>query len=181
MSKRRGDSVAQAIARYAPNWRVADALGLGALMEGGTLGWGPFASGDHGQSHGPFQVYQVAHHDITVAESENPDYAVRYMLKSYEEAAAKVPESLWRSNPELASEKTAYLAERPLKDYYQTENVDAKWAQLQGKIPGLKRQPVGKLSGPGQLSSFGFGGGGSMSSSVLAIVVLVVLVLIIRK
>jgi hypothetical protein len=181
MSKRRGDSVAQAIARYAPNWRVADAMGLGALMEGGTLGWGPFASGDSGQSHGPFQIYQVAHHDITVAESENPDYAVRYMLKSYEAAAAKVPESLWRSNPELASEKTAYLAERPLKDYYQTEDVHAKWAGLQGKIPGLKRQPVGKLAGNAG-ATFGFGGGGSsMSGSVLAIVLLVVVVLIIRK
>jgi hypothetical protein len=157
-------------------------MGLGALMEGGTLGWGPFASGDSGQSHGPFQIYQVAHHDITVAESENPDYAVRYMEHAYEAAVKKVPESLWRTNPELASERAAFLAERPLKDYYQTEDVHAKWAQLQGKIPGLKRQPVGKLSGnAGQLDAFGLGGTGGLSGSVLAIVVLVVLVLVIRK
>jgi hypothetical protein len=181
MSKRRSDTVAQAIARYAPNSRIAEAMGLGALMEGGTLGRGPFNSGDYGQSHGPFQIYQVAHHDITVAESENPDYAVRYMLKSYEAAAAKVPQSLWTSNPELASERTAFLAERPLKDYYSTEDVHAKWAALQGKIPGLKRQPVGKLAGnSGALSSFG-GGGTTAGGSILAIVLLVVIVLVLRK
>jgi hypothetical protein len=174
------DSVAQAIARYAPNSRVAEAMGLGALMEGGTLGRGPFNSGDYGQSHGPFQIYQVAHHDITVAQSENPDYAVRYMLHSYESAAAKVPASLWKTNPELASERTAFLAERPAKDYYSTEDVHAKWAALQGKIPGLKRQPVGKLSGPGALSSFG-GGGTTAGGSILAIVLLIVIVLILRK
>lgn len=181
MSRRRGDTVAQAIARYAPNWRIADAMGLGALMEGGTLGRGPFASGDSGQSHGPFQIYQVAHHDISVAQSEDPDYAVRYMLRSYEAAAKKVPEELWRTNPELASERTAFLAERPLKDYYQTEDVHAKWAALQGKIPGLKRQPVGKLSGnAGAFSAMGIGGT-SGTSNVLAIVLLVVLVIIMRK
>ena len=181
------ETVAQAIAKYAPNQRVAEAMGLGALLEGGSLGSGGFGTGDAGQSHGPFQIYQVAHHDITPAQSEDPDYAVRYMLHSYEDAAAKVPDSLWKSNPELAAEHTAYLAERPAKDYLLTAGpatVDAKWKQVVGKIPQAQGQPVGTLPGPGAssplLSGFSSGVGG-LSGTMTAVVAIVLLIVIMRK
>lgn len=185
------ETVAQAIAKYAPNRRVAEAMGLGALLEGGSLGSGPFGVGDNGQSFGPFQIYQVAHHDITPTQSRDPDYAVRYMMGSYVNAAKKVPESLWRTNPELAAEKTAFMAERPLKDYFQTEDVDAKWRSMQGKIPGLGHKPW-KLS-PGDIGSGGGGVqalGGSLSSlstatglsgTVLIVVLAIILVIALRK
>ena len=178
------ETVAQAIAKYAPNQRVAEAMGLGALLEGGSLGSGGFGTGDYGQSHGPFQIYQVAHHDITVAQSEDPDYAVRYMLKSYEDAAAKVPDALWQSNPELAAEHTAYLAERPKYDYLQTagaSTIDTKWRQVVAQVPQAQGQPVGKLSGSGTQMLSGFGGVGGLSGTMTAVIAVVLLIVILRK
>ena len=177
------ETVAQAIARYAPDQHVAEAMGLGALLEGGSLGSSGFGVGDYGQSHGPFQIYHVAHPDVTTAEAENPDYAVRYMLPSYIAAAKKVPASLWNTNPEAAAEHTAYLAERPAQDYYASRGsaVHTDWQTLQGKIPGLSKQPW-QLPASGQDMLSGFSGGiGGMSGKVTAIVALVLLIIVIRK
>jgi hypothetical protein len=131
-------TVAGAIDTYAPNALVNAAMRLGALLEGGSLGPGPFGVGDSGHSHGPFQINDLYHSDITAAAAEDPAAAVQYMLPSYEGALRKVPLSLWKSDPELAAEQTAFFAERPAQDYitrFGQSTVDQKWQTATGVPP----------------------------------------------
>lgn len=136
-------TVSGAIDTYAPNAMVDAAMRLGALLEGGSLGAGPWhvnygTPTDPEHSVGPFQINLDAHNDITQGRAEDPAGAVQYMLPAYEGALRKVPLSLWKSDPESAAEQTAFLAERPARDYLETAGqagVDAKWQLATGVPP----------------------------------------------
>lgn len=135
-------TVLQAINDATRDSRVRAAMMLGALLEGGTLGAGPFEAGDSGTSFGPFQMHRggaLTSAGFTRAQAENPELAVMAMLGAYEAAVQQVPGSLWSSNPEAAAERAAYLAERPAQIYHQARGqgtVDRAWAQVQRVLKG---------------------------------------------
>jgi hypothetical protein len=111
----------EAVYRYAGDDKeLARAMLMGALMEGGNL-TGPWNSGDNGQSHGPYQIYQGAHAGmITPEESNDPDIATRFMLPKYKAAIAslrKEQPDLFETDPYLAAAIVAYRAERPAAMY----------------------------------------------------------------
>jgi hypothetical protein len=109
------NAVVDAITSQVSNARVQLALLMGSQLEGGQ---GPtFNPGDQGTSFGPFQIHLPAHPGVTAAEADNPAFAVSYMKGAYTSAAAKVSDSLWKSNPAAAAEQTVFLAERPAQDY----------------------------------------------------------------
>jgi hypothetical protein len=117
--------------------RVRASMALGALLEGGSLGTGPFGVGDQGTSFGPFQIHLPAHPGVSAAQAQDPASAVAFMLPAYTAAAAQVPSSLWTSNPQQAAEQTAYLAERPAVDYNSspgTGTVTSKWASVTSSL-----------------------------------------------
>ena len=138
-------AVADAIAGVTRDARVAEAMGLGALLEGGSLD-GPWAPGDQGTSFGPWQIHLPAHPDMTRALAEDPRLAALYMLPSYTHAVAAVPDALWRSDPMAAAARAAYLAERPAA-MYPPARVAAAWATLTGG--GAPSPGIVPLSGPG--------------------------------
>jgi cell wall-associated NlpC family hydrolase len=111
----------QAIDKYAGDDRdLALAMRVGALLEGGSL-TGPWASGDQGQSHGPYQIYQGAHAGrISVQDSLDPDAATRYMLADYRAGVNRVRSEypgLFQSDPYKAAALAAFYAERPAAMY----------------------------------------------------------------
>lgn len=115
--------------------RVRMAMKLGASLEGGL---GPtYGRGDGGGSRGPFQINHNMgmHADISPEDSEDPAKAAQYMLDEYQQAVAKVPDSLWSSNPKEAARQAAFYAERPAAMYDQGR-VDANWNQLFGGTGG---------------------------------------------
>lgn len=162
------DTVGAQIEAQAPNPMVRLAMRLGALLEGGTLGGGPFEVGDQGTSYGPFQIHLPAHPDVTATEAVDPAFAVHYMLPAYTAAAGAIAPSLWASNPELAAESAARVAERPAQDYVASRGrstVDRLWSIASGKAPDAG--PVGNTDKPG---SGGGGPGGCSSPSGVGVV-----------
>lgn len=145
-------AVADAIAGVTRDARVAEAMGLGALLEGGSLD-GPWAPGDQGTSFGPWQIHLPAHPDVTRALAEDPRLAALYMLPSYTHAVAAVPDALWRSDPMSAAARAAYLAERPAV-MYPPARVAAAWATLTG---GGVSPVGGGVPSPGITPLFGPG------------------------
>ena len=111
-------------------------MALGALLEGGSLGAGPFPTGDQGTSPGPFQIHLPAHPGVTVGQAQNPTSAVAFMLPEYTGAVSQVPASLWTTNPQQAAERAAMLAERPAVDYYTSRPgaVQSAWASVQSAL-----------------------------------------------
>jgi hypothetical protein len=108
---------------------VEAAMLVGSYLESG---WDPSAVGDG--SYGPFQLQlnDGGYPGVSIAMAEDPTYAAGRMVGEYTAAAATVPAALWTSNPEEASEETAYHAETPEVDYYDGQGqgaVDTAWAQ----------------------------------------------------
>lgn len=129
-------TVLQAILAATKDVRVRAGMALGALLEGGSLGAGPFPTGDQGTSPGPFQIHLPAHPGVSVAQAQNPLSAVAFMLPEYVGAVARVPASLWTSNPQQAAEQTAMLAERPAQDYYTSRPgaVQSAWKTVTSSL-----------------------------------------------
>lgn len=129
-------AVQSAVASVTGDSRVATAMLLGALLEGGS--WdGPWAPGDQGTSFGPWQIHLPAHPGMTQADAENPVAAALFMLPEYTRAVSNVPAALWQSSPMQAAAQAVYLAERPAQ-MYPTARVAAAWAAMQGvtALPG---------------------------------------------
>ncbi len=137
--------VGAAVYQSTSDSRVRQAMLLGALLEGGSL-TGPWNAGDNGLSWGPFQIYKVAHPDVTRAQAEDPAWAVRYMLPSYAAAVTRISAGSWQSDPKGAAALSAYYAERPAKMYAQ-KRIDAAWSQLAGTDYGGAGGPVGTSPG----------------------------------
>ena len=137
-----------------PNVRLA--MLTGAALEGGTYGAGnTIGVGDQGHSYGYFQINLPFHPGMTPASATDPTQAVAYMKGAYTAAAARVPASLWSSNPEKAAETAAFYAERPAKDYYVARGqsaVDRAYNMAQGALggPGASTPPAASPgTGPG--------------------------------
>lgn len=112
----------QAVLQAEQDMRVQLAMIFGAQEEGGLYGpWGTTPSGpavgDYGHSYGPYQINLPYHPGVTPEQAANPTFAVGYMRRAYEKAVASIPDSLWRTNPELATEEAAVAAERPAQPY----------------------------------------------------------------
>lgn len=115
----------------APNSRVRLAMIMGSGLEST---WSP-ATGDQGTSFGPFQIHLPAHPGVSAAEAKDPAFAVRYMLGAYTTGVAKVPESLWQSDPKNAAALAAFYAERP-KNMYAQSRIDSVWGKMQSSNYG---------------------------------------------
>jgi hypothetical protein len=142
MATNSGNPVVDAIDSLVANQRVRLAMLMGAHMESG---WNRTAVGDHGNSFGPFQINAPTHPGVSVAQAEDPSWAVRYMLGPYTGGVAHVPDSLWSSDPKHAAALAAFYAERP-KDMYGQRAIDSAWTDVQ-RI-GTGTLPAGGTGAP---------------------------------
>lgn len=133
---------------------------LAAMLMGSSLesNWNTQAVGDHGKSFGIFQIYTVAHPNVSAAQAQDPVWAAKFMLPAYQAGVAKVAPALWQSNPALASAQAAFYAERPAKMY---TGYDAKWSAVQAALAGAD------ISGP--VTGTGSAGGATLASDPLGV------------
>lgn len=127
-----GNNVVDAIRSGASNNRVMLAMLMGSWLESG---WRASAVGDNGSSFGPFQIHLPAHPGVSSAEAQNPVFAVKYMLKSYEAGVNRVDAAEWNANPAQAAAKAAFYAERPAQMYPATR-ISAAWPEVQKAAGG---------------------------------------------
>lgn len=123
-------AVSAAVSALTGDSRVATAMLLGALLEGGSLN-GPWPPGDQGTSFGPWQIHLPAHPGVTQADAENPLTAALLMLPEYTSAVQSIPAANWQSDPMGSAAEAVYLAERPAA-MYPPARVAAAWAALKG-------------------------------------------------
>lgn len=123
-------AVSAAVASLTGDSRVATAMLLGALLEGGSLD-GPWPPGDQGTSFGPWQIHLPAHPGVTRADAENPLTAAMFMLPEYTSAVQRIPAANWQSDPMGSAAEAVFLAERPAA-MYPPARVAAAWAALKG-------------------------------------------------
>ncbi len=98
-------------------------------MEGG---WGPtFGAGDGGKSFGPYQIYTVAHPEVSRAQAEDPDWSTNYMYPQYFAASRRALP--WGTDPAQAGALAAYYAERP-KDMYPGARIAGAWGDSRGLV-----------------------------------------------
>ncbi len=115
------------------------ALLMGALLEGGSLGSGPFPTGDSGTSFGPYQFHFLDQYGnwiptkmgLTPSQSQDPAQAVQAFLPAYSAAVKRVPDALWNSSPATAAATAAYYAEQPAY-MYPLDRVQSAWDTLTG-------------------------------------------------
>lgn len=126
------NTVVDTIKSIASDTRVALAMLMGAQLESGM---NPNAVGDSGKSHGIFQIYLVAHPNVTADQARDPAWATRFMLPAYQAGVARVDPALWNSNPKQAAALAAFYAERP-KVMYPQARIDSAWAAVSGGTAG---------------------------------------------
>jgi hypothetical protein len=123
-----GNPVVDAIDSVTGNdGRLRLAMLVGAHMESG---WNAGDVGDNGHSFGPFQINFPSHPGVTSAQATNPTWAATYMRPQYAAGVARVPDTMWASDPKHAAALAAYYAERPAQMYNQRA-IDAAWTAVQ--------------------------------------------------
>jgi hypothetical protein len=132
------------------------------MLMGSSLesNWNAGAVGDNGHSFGPFQIYLVAHPNVTAAQAADPTWAAKFMLPAYQAGVAKVQPGLWSSDPALAAAQAAFNAEHPAKMY---SGYEQKWSQVQAALNGAD------ISGPVTGAATTGGGGGGLLSDPFGI------------
>lgn len=118
-------SVIDAINATAGNARVRLAMTMGAGLEST---WTARIVNSIGAT-GPFQILLSVHPGVSASQAEDPTFAARYMLGPYQAAVARVPDSLWNSDPKNAAALAAYYAEAP-EAMYPQGRIDAVWAAM---------------------------------------------------
>lgn len=137
-----GNAVVDAILGATNDAHVRAAMLMGAQMESGmTTG----AVGDNGKSFGPFQIYLVAHPNVSAAQAKDPGWAAAFMLPAYQAGVNKVTPSLWTADPAKAAATAAFYAERP-KVMYPESRYRAGWSTVQAALNG---QVLGPTTGTG--------------------------------
>lgn len=153
------DTVVAQVINQAPDEQTALAMLTGSQLEGG---WGPsFSVGDSGLAVGPFQEHPGYG---SFQQRNDPKTATAAILNDYESAVAQVGESAFQDDPEEASERAAFLAERPAEDYYQSQGatqVHNAFSEAQSAYSG--NPPSGGTDAI-DVSAKGSGGGGGGSS-----------------
>lgn len=126
------------------------ALLMGALLEGGSIGAGPFPTGDNGTSYGPFQFHFVGSTKLglTPQQAQDPALATRAIYPSYKAAVARVPDALWNSDPATAAATAAYYAESPAY-MYPANRVQSAFASLSGAVTSLGNTTTTQTSNDG--------------------------------
>lgn len=119
---------------------VRAAMLMGAQLESGMS---TSAVGDNGKSFGPYQIYTVAHPNVSPSQAKDPGWATAFMLPAYQAGVNKVAPSLWTSDPAKAAATAAYYAERP-KVMYPDSRVRAAWPTVQDALNG---QTIGPTTG----------------------------------
>lgn len=149
-----GNPVVDAILGATTDAHVRAAMLMGAQLESG---WNPNAVGDNGHSYGPFQIYLVAHPNVSPAQAKDPAWAAAFMLPAYQAGVNKVAPAKWQSNPGMAAAEAAFNAERP-KVMYGTDKVNKAWPSVQSALNG---QSLGPTTGTGSVIPVQNGTGGS--------------------
>lgn len=126
-----------AIQQTSQDLRVQLAMIFGSMEEGGFTGpWGTTPAGpsvgDYGHSYGPFQLNLPYHPGVTPQQAADPYFAAGFMRNAYTNAVNAIPDSLWKSNPALATEEAAVAAERPAQPYLDSRGA-AQVAQTYDK------------------------------------------------
>lgn len=137
-----GNPVVDAILGTTNDAHVRAAMLMGAQLESGMS---TSAVGDNGKSYGPFQIYLVAHPNVSPAQAKDPGWAAAFMLPSYQAGVNKVTPSLWQSDPAKAAATAAYYAERP-KVMYPDSRIRSGWPTVQAALNG---QTLGPTTGTG--------------------------------
>ncbi len=124
-------TVLDAVVQATTDARERLALLMGALLEGGSLGAGPFPTGDNGTSFGPWQFHFVEplKHGLTPQQAQDPAQAARAILPAYSAAVKRIPDTLWQSDPATAAATAAYYAESPAY-MYPDNRVRSAWNAL---------------------------------------------------
>jgi len=137
-----GNPVADAILGATNDAHVRAAMLMGAMLESGMT---TTAVGDNGKSFGPFQIYLVAHPNVSASQAKDPGWATAFMLPSYQSGVNKVAPSLWTADPAKAAATAAYYAERP-KVMYPDSRIRSAWPTVQSALNG---QTIGPTTGTG--------------------------------
>lgn len=148
------NAVVDAIFGATKDARVRMAMVMGGMLESGLR---TDRVGDSGHSFGPFQIYLVAHPNVTAAQAKDPVWASKFMLPAYMNGVSKVPDALWQANPAKAAATAAYYAEHP-KVMYGDKAISAGWPTVQAALAGQDISTGGGTGGgvvPAQNSSGG--------------------------
>lgn len=142
MANQNVPDIIPAIFQASPNSRIRTSMTFGAGLESG---WSDTATNPSGAT-GPFQILLPVHPDISFEQAENPNSATAFMLPAYRAAVSQVPDSLWKTNPEVAAEQVAITAEQPGGAFpsteptsYGSEGVDVvnqRWGQTTQYLQG---------------------------------------------
>lgn len=137
-----GNPVVDAILGVSNDAHVRAAMLMGAQLESGMS---TGAVGDNGNSYGPFQIYLVAHPNVSASQAKDPGWASAFMLPAYQAGVNKVTPSLWTADPAKAAATAAYYAERP-KVMYPESRFRGAWSTVQAAMNG---QTIGPTTGTG--------------------------------
>lgn len=69
---------------------------------------------------GAYQINRAVH-DVTARQVHDPVWSTRYMRSAYKAAVRKVGAAAFKADPERAAERAAFLAEKPAKDYFDSQ------------------------------------------------------------
>lgn len=136
--------VVTAILSATTDAHVRAAMLMGSQLESGMS---TSAVGDNGKSFGPYQIYTVAHPNVSPSQAKDPGWSTAFMLPQYQAGVNKVTPSLWTSDPAKAAATAAYYAERP-KVMYPDSRVRAAWPTVQSALNG---QTIGPTTGTGSV------------------------------
>lgn len=126
------NAVIDAIFAATQDARVRMAMVMGGMLESGL---NTNAVGDNGKSFGAFQIYTVAHPNVSPSQARDPNFAVRFMLPKYQAAVTKVPDAVWQANPAKAAATAAYYAEAP-KNMYPDSRITSSWSTVDAAMKG---------------------------------------------
>lgn len=140
-----GNPVADAILGSTKDAHVRAAMLMGSMLESGMS---TSAVGDNGNSYGPYQIYLVAHPNVSASQAKDPGWATAFMLPAYQAGVNKVTPSLWQSDPAKAAATAAYYAERP-KVMYPDSRIRSAWPTVQAAMNG---QSIGPTTGGASLT-----------------------------
>lgn len=158
-----GNPVVDAILAATTDVHVRMAMLMGAMLESGM---NVNSVGDNGKSFGPYQIYTVAHPNVSPAQAKDPGWATAFMLPAYQAGVAKVSPALWTADPAKAAATAAFYAERPAV-MYPDSRIRSSWGTVQSALNGQTTGPTTGGAGGGAVpASDPFGVGQSVDNAV---------------